>query len=79
MVFRGRGGGGYGSGSEGGVDVYKRQDKKVAIAGSSYTWEVSRATVSKIDKEAMKADGVLDKYTSTEYGYKLMPKVIKEG
>ena len=33
----------------------------------------------KVDEAAMKKDGVLDKYTSTEYGYKLMPKVIKEG
>lgn len=61
------------------IAQFRDGDKKVSIAGSSYTWEVSRATVSKIDKEAMKADGVLDKYTSTEYGYKLMPKVIKEG
>ena len=60
------------------ISQFRDGDKKVSIAGSSYTWEVSRATVSKIDKEAMKADGVLDKYTSTEYGYKLMPKVIKE-
>lgn len=57
---------------------FRDGDKKVSIAGSTYNWEVSRATVSKIDKEAMKADGVLDKYTSTEYGYKLMPKIIKE-
>ena len=61
------------------IAQFRDGDKKVSIAGSSYTWEVSRATVSKIDKEAMKADGVLDKYTSTEYGYKPMPKVIKEG
>lgn len=61
------------------IAQFRDGDKKVSIAGSSYTWEVSIATVSKIDKEAMKADGVLDKYTSTEYGYKLMPKIIKEG
>ena len=53
-------------------------DKKVTISGTAFRWEVSRATVTKIDKDAMKADGVLEKYSSTEYGYKLLPKAIKE-
>ena len=61
------------------IAQFRDGDKKVSIAGSSYTWEVSRATVSKIDKEAMKADGVLEKYTTTEDTYRLSPKIIKEG
>lgn len=61
------------------IAQFRDGDKKVSIAGSSYTWEVSRATVSKIDKEAMKADGVLEKYTTTEGTYRLSPKIIKEG
>ena len=61
------------------IAQFRDGDKKVSIAGSTYNWEVNRATVSKINKEAMKADGVLDKYTSTEYGYKLMPKALKVG
>lgn len=60
------------------IAQFRDGDKKVSIAGSAYNWEVSRTSTTKIDKDAMKADGVLDKYTSTEYGYKLMPKVIKE-
>lgn len=60
------------------IAQFRDGDKKVSIAGSSYTWEVSRATVSKIDKGAMKADGVLDKYTFTECGYRISPKIIKE-
>ena len=59
------------------IAQFRDGDKKVSIAGSSYTWEVSRATVSKIDKEAMKADGVLEKYTTTEDTYRLSPKSMK--
>lgn len=61
------------------IAQFRDGDKKVSIAGSSYTWEVSRSSTSKIDKDAMKADGVLDKYTTTEDTYRLSPKIIKEG
>jgi predicted phage-related endonuclease len=59
------------------IAQFRDGDKKVSIAGSAYNWEVNRATVSKINKEVMKADGVLDKYTSTEYGYRISPKAVK--
>ena len=61
------------------ISQFRDGDKKVSIAGSSYTWEVSRSSTSKIDKDAMKADGVLEKYTTTEDTYRLSPKIIKEG
>ena len=61
------------------IAQFRDGDKKVSIAGSSYTWEVSRSSTSKIDKDAMKADGVLEKYTTTEDTYRLSPKIIKEG
>ena len=61
------------------IQQFRDGDKKVSIAGSSYTWEVSRSSTSKIDKDAMKADGVLEKYTTTEDTYRLSPKIIKEG
>lgn len=60
------------------IAQFRDGDKKVSIAGSAYNWEVNRATVSKINKEAMKADGVLDKYTTTEDSYHISPKNIKE-
>jgi len=50
----------------------------VSIAGSAYNWEVSRTSTTKIDKDAMKADGVLEKYSTTEESYRLLPKSIKE-
>ena len=59
------------------IAQFRDGDKKVSITGSSYTWEVSRSSTSKIDKDAMKADGVLEKYTTTEDTYRLSPKSMK--
>lgn len=53
-------------------------DKKVSITGGAYTWEVSRSTTSKIDKKAMEADGVLEKYTTSEESYRITMKENKE-
>ena len=60
------------------IAQFRDGDKKVSIAGSAYNWEVSRTSTSKIDKEAMKADGILAKYTTTEDSYRISPKSIKE-
>lgn len=60
------------------VKQFRDGDKKVSIRGAAFEWEVSRSTTTKIDKDAMKADGVLDKYSSTEESYRLTPKAIKE-
>lgn len=61
------------------IQQFREGDKKVSIAGTAYTWEVSKSTTTKINKDAMKADGVLDKYSTTEDSYRLLPKAIKEG
>lgn len=61
-----------------GVQQFREGDKKVSIPGASYTWEVTKSSTIKIDKDAMKADGVLDKYSTTEDTYRLTPKIIKE-
>lgn len=60
------------------IQQFREGDKKVSIPGTAYTWEVSKSTTTKIDKNAMKADGILDKYSTTEDSYRLLPKVIKE-
>ena len=57
---------------------FRDGDKKVSITGKAYTWEVSRTSTSKINKDAMKADGVLEKYTTIEDTYRITPKMIKE-
>lgn len=60
------------------IAQFRDGDKKVSIAGSAYNWEVSRTSTTKIDKVAMKADGILAKYTTTEDSYRISPKIIKE-
>lgn len=60
------------------IQQFREGDKKVSVIGSSYLWEVSKSTTTKIDKNAMKADGVLEKYSTTEESYRLLPKSIKE-
>lgn len=61
------------------IAQFRDGDKKVSIAGSAYNWEVSRTSTTKIDKDAMKADGILAKYTTTEDNYRISPKALKEG
>ena len=60
------------------IAQFRDGDKKVFIAGSAYNWEVSRTSTTKIDKDAMKADGILTKYTTIEDSYRISPKIIKE-
>ena len=60
------------------IAQFRDGDKKVSIAGSAYNWEVSITSTTKIDKDAMKADGILSKYTTTEDSYRISPKIIKE-
>lgn len=61
------------------IAQFRDGDKKVSIAGSAYNWEVSRTSTTKIDEDAMKADGILAKYTTTEDSYRISPKALKEG
>lgn len=61
------------------IAQFRDGDKKVSIAGSAYNWEVSRTSTTKIDKDAMKADGILAKYTTIEDSYRISPKALKEG
>lgn len=60
------------------VSQFRDGDKKVSIRGNAYEWEVSKTSTVKIDKDAMKADGVLDKYSTTEDQFRISPKLIKE-
>jgi len=60
------------------MQQFRDGDKKVSITGGTYTWEVSRSTISKIDKKAMEADGVLEKYTTSEESYRITMKENKE-
>lgn len=59
---------------EAAIAQFRDGDKKVSIVGSTYKWEVSHTSTTKIDKDAMEADGILAKYTTTEDSYRISPK-----
>ena len=60
------------------IKQFRDGDKKVAVTGSRFSWEVSRSSTTKINKTALEADGLLKKYSTTEETYRLLPKEIKE-
>lgn len=60
------------------VEKFREGDKKVALTGKRFTWEVSKSSTVKINKDALKADGLLEKYSTLEESYRLVPKEIKE-
>src|SRR5574344_423964 len=46
---------------------FRDGDKKVDIKGAKYTWSLARTTkeVTKVNEEALKTDGLFEKYSST--------------
>ena len=65
------------------IKQFKEGDKKVEVKGSAYTFSVSRSDPKPktvYNDDAMKADGVYDKYVTTEQGkptYRLTVGAIK--
>lgn len=57
---------------------FRDGDKSVTIHGTAFDWVTSRSSTSKIDKDAMAADGILEKYSFTEDTYRFTPKARKE-
>lgn len=57
---------------------FRDGDKKVSIHGNKYEWSVSRTESTEIDKDGLKADGLLDKYTRAKTNYRITIKLIKE-
>jgi len=60
------------------LSQFRDGDKKVEIKGQKYVWAVSRSETTGIDKDAMEADGVLEKYQKTTPTYKITVNEIKE-
>lgn len=58
---------------------FRDGDKKISIRGEKYEWNVSRSETSEIDKDGLKADGLLDKYTRAKVSYRITTKTIEEG
>lgn len=61
---------------------FRPGDKKVELKGSTYCWTLSRSETTKAvyDDEALKADGVYDKYVSTKQDttYRMTVSTLKE-
>lgn len=53
---------------------FRDGDKKVEIKGSAYTWTVSRFETTTIDKKALEADGLLEKYQKKSEQYHMTVK-----
>lgn len=53
---------------------FRDGDKKVEVKGSAYVWTVSRSETTSVDKDALKADGLLDKYSKKSETYRMTVK-----
>lgn len=53
---------------------FRDGDKKVELKGSTYTWTVARSETTSVDKDALKADGLLEKYLKASETYRLTVK-----
>lgn len=56
------------------ISTFRDGDTKVNVKGSTYTWAVSRTESSSVDKDALKADGLLEKYSKTSTTYRMTVK-----
>lgn len=61
------------------LSQFRDGDTKVTLSGRVYSWALSRTESTEIDKEALKADGLLDKYSKPKTGYRLTTNLIKKG
>lgn len=53
---------------------FRPGDKKVEIKGATYTWAISRSETTTIDKKALEADGLLDKYQKKTEQFRMTVK-----
>ena len=56
------------------IAQFRDGDKKVEVKGSTYVWTVSRSETTSVDKDALKADGLLDKYSKKSETYRMTVK-----
>lgn len=59
---------------ENALSKFRKGDKKVEIKGGTYVWTVSKTETISIDKDALTADGLLDKYTKKTESYRMVCK-----
>ena len=57
---------------------FRDGDTSVMIQGGKYRWSYSKSESVEIDKDALAADGLLEKYSKTKTNYRLTTSEIKE-
>ena len=57
---------------------FREGDTKVSMKGEKYEWVLSKTTSTEIDKDSLKTDGLLEKYTKSKINYRLTTSEIKE-
>lgn len=57
---------------------FRDGDTKVSIRGSRFEWVLSKSETTELDKNALEADGLLEKYTKSKTNYRLTTSEIKE-
>ena len=60
------------------LEQFRDGDTKVSIPGQRYEWVLSKTNTTELDKDALKADGLLEKYTKSKINYRLTTSEIKE-
>ena len=57
---------------------FRDGDKKVSITGQLYDWTVSKTEGTELDKDALKADGLLEKYSKAKTTFRITTTPVKE-
>ena len=57
---------------------FRDGDTKVSIPGQRFEFVLSKSNTTELDKESLKADGLLEKYIKEKTNYRLTKTVIKE-
>ena len=60
------------------LSQFRDGDTKVSIRGSRYEWVLSKSNTTEVDKTALEADGLLEKYSKSKINYRLTTSEIKE-
>ena len=60
------------------LNQFREGDTKVSMRGEKYEWVVSKSSSTELDKKALEADGLLEKYSKAKITYRLTTSEIKE-
>ena len=60
------------------LEQFREGDTKVSINGNSIAFVLSKTETTELDKDALKADGLWDKYNKPKTNYRLTKTTIKE-